>query len=432
MDLFPRALRLHHEGQVAQAAELYRRILVDAPGHADALHFLGVAEHQMGRSERALELMGRALVLSPEHPDLHSNRGNVLKTLGRLDEAEAEYRRTLELRAEDANALSNLGTVLRERGDLEGARQCFEQVITHRPDHLEAYQNLGNVLGYLGRFPEAVEAYRQALRLKPGNAHAYLHLSGLYYAMGRLPEAIEIYQEWLGLDPGNPVPAHLLAACTGTAVPDRAGDAYIRASFDAFAASFDSSLARLQYQAPRLVGEAVASVVGARRDLDLLDAGCGTGLAAPFLRPFARRLVGVDLSEGMLARARARATYDDLLAVELTAFLDSHPAAFDLIVSADTLVYFGDLAPFAGVARAALRGDGILVFTVEHSEEAEYRIHPHGRYSHSEAYVRRILEGAGFEVRAMDPVELRKEAGRWVAGLLVTAATGPGSSSGCS
>ena len=60
---------------------------------------------------------------------------------------------------------------------------------------------------------------------------------------------------------------------------------------------------------------------GASRSLDVLDAGCGTGLCGPLIAPYARRLVGVDLSERMLDQARARNVYDELVRRELTAYL---------------------------------------------------------------------------------------------------------------
>ncbi len=80
--------------------------------------------------------------------------------------------------------------------------------------------------------------------------------------------------------------------------------------------------------------------------LVVLDAGCGTGLCGPLLRPYASRLVGVDLSGGMLDHARRKEIYTDLVQSELTEFLAAQQRAFDVIVAADTLVYFGDLAPF--------------------------------------------------------------------------------------
>lgn len=70
------------------------------------------------------------------------------------------------------------------------------------------------------------------------------------------------------------------------------------------------------------------------------------------LKPYARSLTGVDLSPGMLAKARAREAYDRLHEDEITHFLAAN-VAFDVIASADTLCYFGDLELLAQRARRA-------------------------------------------------------------------------------
>jgi predicted TPR repeat methyltransferase len=369
--------------------------------------------------------MNRAVAQAPAHPDLRSNRGNILKTMGRLDEAEADYRAALAVRPDDANALSNLGTVLRERGRLEDAERMLRKAIALQPTHAEAYLNLGNVLSAQQRLPEAAEAHRVALRLRPSAVDSYRQLGTSLYAIGAIGEAAMVYRKWLALSPDSPEAAHLLAGCTGVDVPGRASDAYVRAAFDLFAESFDRALARIEYRAPALVSEAASALAGERAgSLDVLDVGCGTGLCAEGLRPLARSLTGVDLSEKMLARARARGAYDALEQAELTAFLRQHPASYDLVVSADTLVYFGALEEAMAGAAGALRPGGHLLFTVERSEDGDapagYRIHPHGRYSHTESYLRRVLPDAGLQVLSVTAVQLRKEAGQWVAGSLVT------------
>ena len=141
--------------------------------------------------------------------------------------------------------------------------------------------------------------------------------------------------------------------------------------------------------------------------------------------PYARRLVGVDLSAGMLEKARARGGYHELQEAELVAYLDAHPLAFDVVVSADTLCYFGRLDGAIGAAASALRETGLLVFTVEaHEVETDYLLQPHGRYSHSRGYVRGRLETSGFVGARMLDVVLRKEAGKPVHGCLVTARRG--------
>jgi predicted TPR repeat methyltransferase len=159
--------------------------------------------------------------------------------------------------------------------------------------------------------------------------------------------------------------------------------------------------------------------------LDVLDAGCGTGLCGPELAPYARRLVGVDLSEGMLARAKEKQLYDALEHCEVTQYLAANRDTFDLIASADTLVYFGDLDQVVRAAAGALRAGGWLIFTLEHAvraaENVDYRLEFHGRYAHSRAYAERILAAAGLRPHIVE-ADLRMESGMPVAGLLVRAA----------
>jgi predicted TPR repeat methyltransferase len=164
--------------------------------------------------------------------------------------------------------------------------------------------------------------------------------------------------------------------------------------------------------------------VAPEKSLDVLDAGCGTGLCGALVAPYARRLVGVDLSDGMLALAREKNVYDDLVNGELTTYLRDHRGTFDLVVSADTLVYFGDLSAVADAAAHALRPGGMLVCTLEHAVDADpdvpFRLAFHGRYNHAQAYVERALTAAGFRA-TIAHAELRTEAGAPVAGLVVRA-----------
>jgi predicted TPR repeat methyltransferase len=156
----------------------------------------------------------------------------------------------------------------------------------------------------------------------------------------------------------------------------------------------------------------------------VLDAGCGTGLCGPLLKPYVKRLIGVDLSSGMLNKARGRALYDDLVEADLVTYLNGCHACFDLIVSADTLVYFGDLQPFLQSAQKALKRAGNLVFTLEKCEEAAdngYKLNFHGRYSHTHDYVKEALDFSGFAMQSAESVVLRKESGQPVIGMLVVA-----------
>jgi predicted TPR repeat methyltransferase len=221
----------------------------------------------------------------------------------------------------------------------------------------------------------------------------------------------------------------MIAACSRRDVPARASDGFIEQTFDNFAGSFDSKLAKLLYRAPALVAGMLEDPdLEGSKSLDVLDAGCGTGLCGPLIAPYARRMVGVDLSARMLAQARARGVYDELVKRELTAYLHDSPRAFDVIVSADTLVYFGPLEDVVVVSADALRLGGRLIFTVEElidtGSDAEFTISPHGRYSHTRHYLERVLADANLRPEIL-PAALRLEAGDPVAGLVVRATKPP-------
>ena len=238
------------------------------------------------------------------------------------------------------------------------------------------------------------------ITLRPKHREARKLLALAHSALGEIGKAVDIFEEWLEDEPGNPIALHMLAACTGQDVPGRASDGFVETTFDSFAASFEAKLASLSYRAPALVAAMLehAGLEPSHR-LEVLDAGCGTGLCGAQLVPYARRLTGVDLSDGMLAHARDKHVYHALMKAELSAYLRDNSEAFDLIVSADTLVYFGDLKGVIAAAAASLRPNGLLVFTLEHAgragADAGYRLEPHGRYSHARAYVEQLLTQAG-------------------------------------
>jgi predicted TPR repeat methyltransferase len=426
-DAMAYARELQLQGRLEAADELYGRILALAPEYSDAWHFRGVVVALLGRMAEAETLIRKAVALVPDYPDAHNNLGNVLQQQGRIAEAADSYERALVLNPELADAHNNLGNTLTLQRRYEDAVVRYQRAVALRPDMADARVNLAKAYEALNRTDEALTEYRQAVMLRPYHFDTYRRLGALLYGANRLDEAADVYRRWLSLDPESPVARHLISACTGQDVPARASDDTVRTMFKSFAESFDEVLARIQYRAPALVAQAAAGVMGPpEARLDILDAGCGTGLCGEHFKPFARRLVGVDLSLEMLQKAAARKLYSELIVGELTAFVGVVAAAWDIIISADTLVYFGDLAPVMAAARRGLRPGGHLVFTLEHAGDAEapagFRINPHGRYSHTEAYVRTVLGAAELEPRQVTPVHLRLEFSKPVEGLLVVAA----------
>ena len=388
------AITLHQQGRQTEAESIYLQILQAQPKDVDALHYLGVLRMQQGRREHAIELIKQSLILSPHNPD----------------------------------AWNNLGNMLLDGGNVQGAEFAYTSATGQKPDFAEAWYNLGNLLRRQRRREDAVRCYRRVLELNPRFAGAYENIAMLFMRIGRADLAAETYERWLAAEPGNPIARHMAAAFSNSNTPQRADDAFVAKVFDRFADNFDEALARLRYAAPSLLTAALSEVISfTERRLAILDAGCGTGLCGPLLRSSARRLTGVDLSAGMLAKARERDVYDDLQEAELVAFMRAHPREYDVIISADTLVYFGALDEAMAAAAGALKQGGVLAFTLEAAPVGSgepFRLNQSGRYSHSADYARECLEAAGLTPLLFEGGVLRKEAGIDVLGHIILAKWG--------
>jgi predicted TPR repeat methyltransferase len=417
------AILLQKQEDFAAAEIVYREIRRVDPNNPKALHYSGVLAHQLGRSADGIELIQRSLAVAPDCADWHNNLGIALQEAARFEEAIESYRRAIALDRSHARAHSNLGVLLRATGKPAEAEAAYRRAIELDPKCLDAYTNLGILLNSQQRTTEAVACFCRVITLRPKHPEARKLLGVAHCTLGEFEEAARVFREWLESEPGDPIATHMLAACTGQDAPPRASDTFVERTFDSFAASFESKLARLSYRAPKLIATVLEDMAGTPdKQFDMLDVGCGTGLCGPLITPYARTLVGVDLSSRMLAQAREKQVYDELVQMELTAALRARPAASaDVIVSADTLVYFGDLSAVMAAAAHALRAGGAFIFTLERAtaESApDFHLEMHGRYSHAQPYVERILREHGLEP-AIRHADLRMESGTPVAGLVV-------------
>ena len=420
-----RAVELLRAKHLDKAAIVLGSVLERWPGQGDALHYLGVLKHQAGDSEAAVALIRQAIDAMPPEVGPWNNLGNVLVEAHRFDEADAAYRRCLELQPTYVDALSNLATIHSKRGEHAEAESLCRRAIAARPEFGQGWYNLSVALLAQKRIDEGLAANSRAILLWPKHLQARDAVARALVFLGRLDEAAKLYREWLKVDPDNPVIRHHLAACSGGAAPERASDAYVERTFDAFAATFDANLSALGYRAPQLVADLLRELLPApARQFDIHDLGCGTGLCGPLVRDWARELSGCDLSKGMLEKAERRQVYDHLDHAELVAHMLANPLRFDALICADTLCYFGELGPALEAAAQALRPQGHLVFTVEALPESDgppYQLQPHGRYAHQRAYVSERLAAAGWNERVLRAETLRFEAGKPVSGWLVAA-----------
>jgi predicted TPR repeat methyltransferase len=479
-DLLQIALEHHRNGRLQQAEAIYRQLISEhAPQAGHASHWLGVLLLQAGQAAHALPLLERAIEAEPTDAAFRCNLGQAYLATGKLDAAVRTFSKASELDGQGRDIWLGLGTALLTRGksaDAPLAVQALQQAISIKADgpslyllgiahrqsanNKEARKNLLKALedepemaqGWFalasldaaeGNHTQAMALLRRAIKIDPHFASAYEALAQILQQRGKSAEAKEMIElgkrAWVakaqasGKATGvaelqrkveanaSDLPLHYaLASLTHVTPPSNVPQAAVSGLFDKYADYFDEHLqGTLQYRAPELLAEAIKALQ-ISRPLDICDIGCGTGICGPLLKPMAATMVGVDLSAGMIEKAKERGLYDRLETGDLVEFMRQHSGAFDLLIAADVLLYLGDLQPTFEAAVNCLRAGGYFAFTVEATGGDRYELRTKTRrYRHSQPYLEHLAKMFGFEQIRSDAIVLRKEALQPVPGYLM-------------
>lgn len=248
--LLGEAIVRHRAFEFEHAERLYRAVLALEPGHADALHNLGVLYAiGLGRAGDALPYFEAALNEGASRPQFwfsyidaliragqsglaeqalpvaqaHGVPVSMLNSLaerlapaapveapalvpavaaeadqqalvalfnaGNFAEGERRTRVLLQRHPDDGFLWKALGTMLQAQSRKEEALVAKRRSVALAPDDVEALCNLGRALFELGGNAEAAEVLGQAIALAPGNAEAQHNLGLALGGLGRVAEA---------------------------------------------------------------------------------------------------------------------------------------------------------------------------------------------------------------------------------------------------
>jgi predicted TPR repeat methyltransferase len=324
----------------------------------------------------------------------------------------------LHVTATDAPRRINLARLMVVLGRKDDGAALLQTALNDAPLHMAGILSLTSLLLHKGDADHALRLWQPCFDADPQNGRLRLDLVRILALSGFLGHARRL------LDLAEPLCRNAQAEFDHIAAPLRgttAGPAQAAMTlevFERFAPTYDATLEKLGNRGPDAIDTLLqALTLPRKRSMTVLDAGCGTGLCGPLLRPYAKRLHGVDLSPAMLAKARRKKAYDALTRADL-ATLGTLPAGpFDMIVSSDVLVYFGDLTRVFANFAAILRPGGWLLLTVE-AAETGWALAPSGRHKHSLPYLETTLHTAGFaKPKHLQTFDLRHEFGHPIAGL---------------
>jgi predicted TPR repeat methyltransferase len=460
-DLHNAALRHFLSKRYGPAEDRCRQALTLDPKHADSLHLLGLVHAQTNRLDLAVDLIASAIRHNPNNHEYFLDLGELLQRQNKLDEARKSFDLAVKLAPNLAVGWIKLGGILRMQLRYDEALLTYEHAFTLDPSNAEAaawsgrillelrrYEEAlakcdislaispdqvevlcikGDCLRDLGRAAEATVIYRRVSELVPDRAPVWKMLGKMLEQLGDRDGAIKAFRRAREIDPADLCGASVELMWLGVEELSEMSPAYVRSMFDKYAPKFDAALVGgLGYRGPSLLFETVLSACQAHRKpasfKHAIDLGCGTGLAAVAFANIVDHFIGIDLSPGMIEKARARGLYAELNATDMLAGLRTMPdARKDLILSADAMVYLADLFPVLKEASRVLVSGGVLAFTLERHDGDGFVMGEGLRYAHSASYVRAAIEAAGLEVLLLEQQSTRYEKGVPVPSLVVVA-----------
>ena len=225
-----RGLSLQRMGNVREAEDIYRSVLMKDPGNVDALRLmagiamrarqwgdaemlleraleiapdfyqgwmdLGIARQEQDKTDDALEAYQHVIRLEPKQPHGYVSVGTVQAMSGEHDEAMRHFEKALEVEPSSFGALSGMGHVLKTIGDQDNAIARYRECIRHNPDHGETWWGLANLKTFRFDDDEIATMEERAARetlIEEQRANFFFALGKAYEDKGEFDTAFDYY-----------------------------------------------------------------------------------------------------------------------------------------------------------------------------------------------------------------------------------------------
>jgi predicted TPR repeat methyltransferase len=289
----------------------------------------------------------------------------------------------------------------------EGMRYIFglSEGWQQRRDVLKNNYELGVMHYRLGNYIDATFRFKLVTWMDAKHGMAWYNLGRSYLAEGKKAKAIASLTKALQLMPGHEESQYMLTVIKGAKAvaqnaPVRVPPALCEEYFDIQAPFYDQQqLEEDKYEGHLRVEAALRQhMEEGRANHTMLELGVGTGLCGSRLRDVCKHIVGVDISQKMLELAgqlqneNGRNLYDELVHSDAEAYLEGQPeGSYDVVIASGLFSYLGQVQSVLQQVQRVLKKDGILIFTVDTCEGAEYRfLLEEGRFGYSEPYLRSL------------------------------------------
>lgn len=427
--------RLHIQaGRLREATTDIDAAMSSAPLDTALLKCRSALRRRTGDREGAVKDAAEAVIADPRDPEAKLFLGQALVEFGRGAEGLSCLANALQIAPKDSRYWEALAAALDTEGDPDAALSVLEDGIRIFPGHLSVRNRAVLLCIQRGNFAAAAQIAEQARAAGIVDASTLGMAGHVLVSLGEFERAAASFREALKLCPEDRNLSRLVATTENRTDTSNTPAIFLRAIFDGYAEQFEVHVLSLRYSVPVSIRKLLLAhpkIAAAESIGPALDLGCGTGLIALAVEdlgigPF----TGIDLAPKMLAQAKAKGLYTELIENDIISELSVSTRRWPLILAADVICYFGALDEILSQTLRSLADGGWFVFSAERpafdlrvegvEDRAWVRIR-HGRYAHTEHYIFESLSAAGFQILHMEQLPIRQEAGINVPGLLFAA-----------
>ena len=413
-------------GRLAEAKTQFNNVLQLSPDNILAHYYLANISLNDDNLADAEQHYQAVLIIDPEHIDSLVNLGVIRIKQQEPQQAIDLFTKALALDIDNEEARNNLAATFIHHDRYENALMHYDVLLKSNPNNIEYHFNAGVAQMALGHLNEAITHFESILANQPKHIDSLKNLAAIYLRQQQKQSAIALYKQINQLKPNDETANYMLASLDKENVVSQAPNEYVKNLFDNYAYQYDTHLCqKLNYQAPQQLANYLKILSSTSPDiasspttsemtktatspdlfrgstknkLTMIDLGCGTGLSGEILAPMAAHLIGVDLSEKMLAIARSKNVYDELVCQDITDYLNRLKTKIDLFCALDLLPYLGDLTGLFNLIAQHLSEQGQFLFTTEISHDEDYLLQPTARFAHHPDYIKQLADNHHFKI----------------------------------
>jgi len=389
-------------------------------GHLKAPYQAAQYYESKFENEDALNYYSLSIERLPQHAHSHHGKARVLLALQKDEDALGHLIEAQRIDPSIPFLMENIAAYYHVKGMHANAIEYWSKAPRTEENIVDINYNIGVAYQYANKHNEALEYFHQVLAHNPEHRNTHMNIAAIALQNNQRKSATKHYEIALNIDPKNEEIQFILAAIKqNTKQIIDAPSGYVANLFDQYAGHYNQHLMNmLKYQLPDRIELILHEQYKPSQALNILDLGCGTGLLAPKLSPFAKTLTGIDLSRNMIEQAKSTHLYTQLHQADCKQFL-KESGKFDLIIAAELFPYVGDAEDLLACVSKCLPKDGILIFSIEKTDSVEkYALSESARFRHNPNWIETLCNRFGLNTLESIETTLRLHQSKPVFGQL--------------